>query len=587
MRHAIYGLVLGGAVLGCAGSGDPLSIASQRIEAGACNPPPGGYATTVQHYVPFRNRFGEQIAVDLYLPADATEQPLTTQGCRFPVVLETSPYRDWTTPQPTKVDEDAKRKWWAARGYVFAFADVPGTGASEGSWCLLCEHEQLSGVDMVEALGEAPWSTGDVGLIGSSYPGINALLIAQRAPAHLRAIIAGNFFTSPYSDLYFVNGMPRLEDALVLGAAYTGLSRWTGYYAVPAPEDLNRFTTIWFDRVTAPPPSWVTIQAQHPTNDAWYREREIHPERIHIPTYILGGWNDMFSRSTWSAFDTLGSSQKFILAGPFTHAPVMMPNGAWPCASQSKDFCGAPVFDYYLRGQDSPEFQTLQETPVRYYIQPNGAAPTQPYLSSPTKPSTVPWVMPLGAAGQNATLLFDPTAGLTTGQWFLRGTVPGAFTPLDYYLGLDGPADQRVEELKGLSFASPPLDGDVTVVGSGHASLLITCNRPDTDLVVRLVDEWPVGSEFPLGYAYLVTSGWLRASHRNGDDPSAVAPLSPGLPTRVDIDIFPTGYRFARGHKIRVDIAPADVPRFAPLLQLLPPSVSIDLGASSITLPSL
>src|SRR5206468_8103704 len=105
--------------------------------------------------------------------------------------------------------------------YVYAFVDVPGTGGSDGRWCLFCLHEQLSGYDMVEALGKAPWSTGSVGLIGGSYPGITALMIAQHRPPHLKAVIAAAFLLDLYKDFFFIGGMRRLEDMAVIMGAYS------------------------------------------------------------------------------------------------------------------------------------------------------------------------------------------------------------------------------------------------------------------------------------------------------------------------------------------------------------------------------
>ena len=552
-----------------------------------CSPPSSGYGAAIRRYVPFHNRYGELIAVDLYLPTDAAGSTLTDAGCQFPVVLESSPYRDWETPQPTKVTEDARRSWWVRRGYVYAFADVPGTGGSDGTWCLFCEHEQWSGFDVVEALGTMPGSNGNVGMIGGSYPGINSLLVAQRQPPHLKAVIAAQFFVDPYSDLYFVGGMRRLLDSTVLGVAFTGLAKWTGQYQAPtSAEEFQRFTDVWTSRAKAPPPSFASIQDDHPIRDDWYEERTVRPEQITVPAYLLGGWNDIFDRATWGVYERLSSAVKVLRQGPFTHVSIYTPPGAWPCASHDSDFCGAPMFDRFLKGDATPDYQAMVATPVKYYVQPSGATPAAPYVEGAAKPATTPWTMALGPPGKTAATHWDPSVGVTSGQWFLRGSVGGAQPPYDYYLGFDSPADQRIEEGKELSVASPPLAHDVTVVGGGSLSLLAASSGTDADVVVRLVDEYPAGDKvFPAGYAYLVTNGWLRASHRSGQDATHIAPLQPGLPTRLDVEVWPAGYRFLAGHRIRVDIAAADVPRFAPLSS--PFDLTIDLGASSVTLPTV
>jgi hypothetical protein len=193
--------------------------------------------------------------------------------------------------------------------------------------------------------------------------------------------------------------------------------------------------------------------------------------------------------------------------------------------------------------------------------------------------------MTLGKRGEKGTVTFNPVAGLTSGRSFYHGSVPGDQLPYDAYIGVDNAQDQRIEEATALSLASPVLKSDVTMLGGGSLKLRVTPSATDADVVVRVVDEYPQGSTFPAGYGYLVTSGWLKASHRAGHTKSAIRPLRPGQATDLTVDIWPAGYRFAKGHRIRIDIYPADVPRF------MPPTIAgdliVDLGASRATLPTL
>src|SRR5205814_4935003 len=107
---------------------------------------------------------------------------------------------------------------------------------------------------------------------------------------------------------------------------------------------------------------------------------------------------------------------------------------------------------------------------------------------------------------------------------------------------------------------------DTTLVGQVHASLVVTADGPDADLSIRLIDEAPPGDPvFAAGYNSRVGGGWLQLSHRAGNERGQVRPMPVGQPVRVDFDLWPVGYRFAKGHRIRVDIAPADTPRFVPM----------------------
>jgi len=518
-----------------------LALASVPTVAGARQAPDCTVRGIVlEREVPFENRFGERIAVDVH-------RPLADEGCRFPVVLESSVYRDWTAPQEVDaVTEDARRAWWVERGYAFAFADVPGTGASEGTWCLFCTREQLSGVDIVNALGEASWSNGNVGMIGGSYPGITAMLVAQHRPKHLKAVIAAAFTDDLYSDFLFVDGLPRGEDWLTVATVFTYID------ALSATRDMD----------------FLSLQAAHPTDDEWYAERRLRPEDVEVPVYVLGGWNDIFDRATWETFDRLGSKERFLVQGPFTHVPVMPQSDAWPCADHTADFCGIGLFDRHLKGVESDAWRALEATPVRVYVEPHDG-----YLAREEKPSTVPWTMPLGARGDSGSVRWDPTSGATGGRWFARGSVPGTYPPFDHLLGVDGPLDQRAEETKVLSIATAPLEDDLTIVGGGTLSLRVRADAV-ADLAVRIVDEFPVGDpQHPEGYAYRVGGGWRR-----------IGPASGGW-QRVEVDLWPIGYRFAAGHRLRIDVAGADSPRFVPLDH--PFTVEIDLAASRLLMAEL
>jgi predicted acyl esterase len=145
--------------------------------------------------------------------------------------------------------------------------------------------------------------------------------------------------------------------------------------------------------------------------------------------------------------------------------------------------------------------------------------------------------------------------------------------------------DQRVEEQAALSLASQPLKKDVVLLGSGVVRLRLKASASDADVVARVVDEYPTGSSFPAGFSTIVATGWLRASHRVGHSKAAIAPLVPGKMTDLRIELWPSGYRIAKGHRLRIDVTSADTPRFMP--QTTPVDLTVDLGASRATLPTI
>src|SRR5205085_10227059 len=84
----------------------------------------------------------------------------------FPVVLEYLPYR--------KDDRMAYRQqrhhYFAERGFVGAWVDIRGTGASGGVAAdEYARQEQDDACEIIAWLAAQPWSNGKVGMTGISY----------------------------------------------------------------------------------------------------------------------------------------------------------------------------------------------------------------------------------------------------------------------------------------------------------------------------------------------------------------------------------------------------------------------------------
>jgi hypothetical protein len=123
-------------------------------------------------------------------------------------------------------------------------------------------------------------------------------------------------------------------------------------------------------------------------------------------------------------------------------------------------------------------------------------------------------------------------------------------------LGIDFPLDQRRDDSLSLSFDSTPLKSDLEIIGEPTCRLYISATLAGPTLVAKICDVAPDGS------SSLVSTGWLRASHRNGH--GHPAPIEPGDVREMDITIRPTAYHFKAGHRIRLSIACSDFPRIWP-----------------------
>jgi putative CocE/NonD family hydrolase len=88
-----------------------------------------------------------------------------------------------------------------ARGYAVLLEDVRGRYGSEGVFVPYAS-EGRDGYDTIEWAAAQPWSTGDVGTFGLSYPGAVQWLAAVETPPHLKAMVPAMTFSTPRNFFY-------------------------------------------------------------------------------------------------------------------------------------------------------------------------------------------------------------------------------------------------------------------------------------------------------------------------------------------------------------------------------------------------
>ena len=128
-----------------------------------------------------------------------------------------------------------------------------------------------------------------------------------------------------------------------------------------------------------------------------------------------------------------------------------------------------------------------------------------------------------------------------------------------------------------LTYTTDPLERDTVVAGPIAARIYATSNRPNVELVATIEDVSPDGTSTPLSTGALL--GSFRELDRNltwrapGGNPiapyhpytrSSVKPVTPGLLTRYDIEIFPTLAELAAGHRLRLTLTTSDSPHLLP-----------------------
>src|SRR5919204_3667726 len=134
---------------------------------------------------------GSRLAARIWLPEDAEDDPV-------PALLEYIPYRK---NDATAVRDQRMHPYFAGHGYAAIRVDMRGSGDSDG--VLLDEYlkqEQDDALEVIAWIARQPWCSGQVGMMGISWGGFNALQVAARRPPALKATITVCSTDDRYAD---------------------------------------------------------------------------------------------------------------------------------------------------------------------------------------------------------------------------------------------------------------------------------------------------------------------------------------------------------------------------------------------------
>jgi predicted acyl esterase len=112
------------------------------------------------------------------------------------------------------------------------------------------------------------------------------------------------------------------------------------------------------------------------------------------------------------------------------------------------------------------------------------------------------------------------------------------------------------------------------MIGAGAAHLFAEIDTDDTNFIVRLWDAAPSGK------CQLITTGYLKASHRELDDRATegnpyhphtrAVPVEPGKIEEYVLRLYPFAATFQPGHRLVAELS-SDEPLFDEHNSLLPP----------------
>lgn len=543
---------------------------------------------TADFDVPAKMRDGTTLRANIYRPAGEGQ---------WPVLLTRLPYgKDF--PLGTSVMDPAQV---ARRGYVVIVQDTRGRMASEGEWTPFI-NEGLDGVDTIEWAARLPYSNGKVGMYGISYFGFTQWSAAVYRPSALKAIVPFETWNDPLNGVIFRGGALELGvagswqlmmgldvlmrrhrgDPQALGRAIYLLAKEMdalgkeGYWFLP----LREFKPLKGQNVA--PFFFETSSRPMDRNHELIEPMHIvgKHENVTVPSLNAGGWYDIFLQDTINNFTTMreqGSTpevrQSKLLIGPWSHGNTMNAVGEINFGFGSSaafidlqiDFVSMQLrwFDHWLKDidtgmlneapiklfvmganvwRDEQEWPLARAVETRYYLHSGGHANTlhgNGYLTTD---------IPDVGEFPSDHYAYDPANPVMT-----RG---GALLMSPEYPA--GPYDQRPTENREdvLVYTTAELKEDVEVTGPITVHLWAISSARDTDFVARLVDVHPDG------YAQNLTDGIIRARYRNFAQGEAPALIEPGNAYEYEIDLWATSNVFKAGHRIRLDVASSNFPRW-------------------------
>ena len=345
---------------------------------------------------------------------------------------------------------------------------------------------------------------------------------------------------------------------------------------------------------------------------------ERHPD---MPATFSGGWWDPFSGGTTNYYSTMAaqnSSTQRLVIGPWTHGGMRADSSV----QGDVDFGSESVwgyaqynwerlrwFDRWLKNipngiEDEPEvrifvmgggdgrrtpeghlnhggtWRTEHEWPLartrltKFFLRPGGdLSPVLADTSMDGISYSFDPALPVPTIGGSIVSFYeisrllediDPAAAeLIHWSIRMRNIVPaGGYDQVERpgFVGAASPYLPLASRSDVLVFQTPPLADAIEVTGPIVVRLFISSSAPDTDFTAKLVDVCPPNVDYPSGYKLGLVDSIIRARYREGWEREVF--MESGRVYQVEVSTPPTSNLFERGHRIRLDIASSNFPRF-------------------------
>jgi putative CocE/NonD family hydrolase len=503
---------------------------------------------------------GCRLAARIWMPATAETEPAAA-------ILEYIPYRKRDF---MRARDEPIHRYFAAKGFISLRVDIRGSGDSDG--VLDDEYSQQELDDALETIAwiaAQPWCSGNVGMMGISWGGFNALQVAALRPPALKAIITLCSTDDRYADDAHYMGGCLLNENMQWGSILTLYSAYP-----PDPEIVGaRWRDMWRERLDALEP-FPVVWMRHPWRDEYWRHGSVCEDygRIECAVYAIGGWADAYTNAVPRLLANLDCPKKG-LVGPWAH---VFPHDATP--GPSIGFLQEAVrwWSHWLRDtetgiMDEPAYRVwMQESvpPAPSYAERPGRWVAEESWPSPRIRSMRRYLnlghLSTRPSGESEISFSSPqTTGLRAGEWCAFGTEG------------EMPRDQRPDDGGSVVFDSDPLPERVEILGAPVVTLEIKSDKPVALLAVRLIDVAVDGA------ATRVCYGLLNLTHRRGH--AKPSPLSPGRWHKVRVQLNDIAHAFPAGNRIRLALSTSYWPIAWPSPEA--PILTMRLGTGVLALP--
>lgn len=543
-------------------SGTPTNLdAESRKESGTPTD------LVVERELAVRMRDGTILRADVYRPRG--DGP-------FPVLVYRTPYGKLAAAESYETHLEAVR-----RGYAVVLQDVRGRYASEGEFNPYW-NEGKDGYDTIEWAAAQSWSNGSVGTYGLSYPGAVQWLAAIESPPHLRAMAPAMTFSSP-RNFFYSNGvfdlswlswiyqnvapdvrvrrqLPGITSADEARRTWPQVAgeyrRWLPLGQLPY---LRKEAPFYFE--------WL----KHPPEDPWWNWAELRGRyhRTDAAVLNLSGWFDEAygPEGAVTNFNGLRAARRaeadpraHLILGPWTHGVQgTMSRRAGdidfgPAAAIDYDDVVLDFFDRYLRGRGA----SSPASAVRFFVM--GENRWREATHWPPVDTAVAAMYLGGADDQELRLAPQAASTGDASSSFLADPENPVVDPYESF----GPHDYQELATRPdtLTFDTEPFRDDLAVAGPITAIVHASCDCRDFDLWVRIQDVWPDGRAMNV---MSPGNDVLRASYREAEAGRQL--LEPGKVYELRLPKLITAIRFAKEHRLRVQVSASFAPHFSTNLQ--------------------